>query len=181
MATLTAKFKKAGIDISQLQAKIAELQIDINQEQGTIADLKSTLDKKNGEITQLNTTVAEQKTVISSKEQKIADQTAEINKAYIAVGSVKDLTTKGIVTKEGGFLGIGAKQVLHFTDKLYSQVDLTLIKTIAVNAKSATLVTNHPAGSYKVVLDKDKKVTGIEITDPALFWKASKYVVVEIR
>ena len=179
MASLSGQFKKAGIQIVGLQAKIAELQININQQEGAITDLKSTLDKKNHEITQLNTTVATQTTVITSKDQKISAQTAELNKAFVVCGTVKALQIKGVVTKSGGFLGIGQTQVYHFTDNLFTQIDVTQTMSIAVNSKNAKFVTNHPANSYKLVKDKDNKIASIEITDPASFWKVSKYAVVE--
>jgi hypothetical protein len=67
-------------------------------------------------------------------------------------------------------------------DKLFTQVDITKTKTIAVNSKSARLVTEHPASSYTLVKDEsNKNIAYIEIKDPANFWKLSKYAVVEVN
>jgi len=50
----------------------------------------------------------------------------------------------------------------------------------AILEKSARLISEHPANSYQLIRDKYKKIESIEITDPAQFWKISKYAVVEI-
>jgi hypothetical protein len=60
------------------------------------------------------------------------------------------------------------------------QIDITVTKSIPVNSKSAKLISEHPANSYQFIRDKDKKIVSIEITDPAQFWKISKYAVVEL-
>ena len=44
-------------------------------------------------------------------------------------------------------------------------------------------VTEHPANSYKMVMDEsnNKIIAYIEIEDPATFWKLSKYAVIEVN
>jgi hypothetical protein len=120
---------------------------------------------------------------IAQKDEKITTQTAEINKGFIAYGTYKTLKAKGLVSKEGGFLGIGKREGLHqnFSDSLFTQVNITETKSIPVNSKSAKLITDHPAGSYELIRDKDNKIASIEIKDPQEFWKISKYAVVEIK
>ena len=63
---------------------------------------------------------------------------------------------------------------------LFKQIDITVTKSIPVNSKNAKLISEHPAGSYEFIRDKDKKIESLEIKDPAQFWKISKYAVVEI-
>ena len=55
------------------------------------------------------------------------------------------------------------------------------MKSIPVNSKNAKLISEHPNNSYKFIRDANKKIESIEITDPAQFWKISKYAVVEIN
>ena len=45
----------------------------------------------------------------TEKEQIIAQQIAEANKVYYIIGSYDELKEAGIVTKTGGFIGIGKK------------------------------------------------------------------------
>jgi hypothetical protein len=41
-------------------------------------------------------------------------------------------------------------------------------------------MSEHPADSYKIIRDKDKRAVSIDISDPANFWKVSKYAVIEL-
>ena len=106
-----------------------------------------------------------------------------MNKGFIASGTYKSLKAKGLVSKEGGFLGLGKKESLHrdFADNLFTQVNIRDLKSIPVNSKSAKLITEHPTSSYELVRDKDNKIASIDIKDPDQFWKISKYAVVEIK
>jgi hypothetical protein len=182
IASLNAQLKKSGGAIKALEDKVAELETAQKQSEAEISDLKTALTEKNIKIEQLNSTVNDMHVAITQKDQTISNQTAEMNKAYIAEGTFKDLKAKGLVAKEGGFLGLGKNKSLqdNFSDSLFSQIDITVTKTIPVNSKSVKLITEHPAGSYELIHQDKDKIAYIEITDPNEFWKISKYAVVEI-
>lgn len=183
IASLTAQLKNSGGTIKGLQVKVAELEANIKQRETEIADLKVALTKKDFEIGQLNTRMSEQQVAIAQKDEKITNQTAEMNKGFVASGTYKSLKAKGIISKEGGFLGLGKKESLHrdFADNAFTQVNITEMKSIPVNSKDAKLITSHPTSSYELVRDKDNKIASIDIKDPDQFWKISKYAVVEIK
>jgi hypothetical protein len=169
IASLNEQLKKSGGTIKSLQIKITELEASMKKSETEISDLKVALADKDFKIDQLNT----RKTIVN--------QTVEMNKAYIASGTYKDLKAKGLVSKEGGFLGLGKKESLieNFSDSSFARIDITSTKTIPVNSKNAKLITEHPSGSYELVHDNDNKIAYIEIVDPNQFWKISKYAVVE--
>jgi hypothetical protein len=183
IASLTAQLKNSGSTIKGLQVKVAELEATMKQRETEIADLKVTLTKKDFEIGQLNTRMTDQQVAIAQKDEKISNQTAQINKGFIAYGTYKTLKAKGIISKEGGFLGLGKKEALHrdFSDSLFTQVNISETKSIPVNSKDARLITDHPTNSYTMIRDKDNKIASIEIKDPDQFWKISKYAVVELK
>jgi hypothetical protein len=183
IASLNDQLKKSGGTIKGLQVKIEELETAMKQSEIEIADLKTALTEKNFKIEQLNGKVNDMQVAIEQKDQTISTQTAEINKAYVTAGTFKALKAKGLVSKEGGFLGLGKNKELkeNFADSLFSQIDITVTKTIPVNAKSAKLLTEHPTGSYELIHEDKDKIAYIEITDPNQFWKISKYAVVEIK
>jgi len=183
IASLSAQLKNSGVTIKGMQVKIAELEASMKERETEIADLKVVLSKKDFEIGQLNAKMTEQETAITQKDEKISNQTAEINKAYVVYGTYKTLKEKGVISKEGGFLGLGKKEQLHkdFSDSAFTQIDITQTKSIPVNSKDAKLITSHPTSSYEIVRNKDNKVASIEIKDPEQFWKISKYAVVEIK
>jgi len=119
---------------------------------------------------------------ISVQVEKISNQINKMNTAYIASGTFKDLKEKGLLTKEGGFLGIGRKEFL--IEDLLTASSLKLMslkpKLFPVNSKSAKLITEHPTDSYALIPEGDKMIAHIEIKDPEQFWKISKYAVVEL-
>jgi uncharacterized protein HemX len=183
IASLTAQLNKSGGTIKGLQVKIAELETSMKAQEVEISDLKTALVEKDFEIGQLNTRMNEQQVAIAQKDEKISMQTNEINKAYFACGTYKELKAKGLLNKDGGFLGLGKKELLQsdFADSLFTRVNITELKTIPVNSKVAKLITEHPSNSYQMIRGKDNKISSIEIKDPEQFWKISKYAVVEIK
>jgi len=183
LASLTAQLKNSGGTIKGLQVKIAELEASMKQRETEISDLKVALVQKDFEIGQLNTRMTDQQIAIAQKDEKIGNQTAEMNKGFLASGTYKALKAKGLVSKEGGFLGLGKKESLHqdFSDSLFTQINITETKSIPVNSKNARLITDHPRSSYEMIRDKNNRIASIEIKDPEQFWKISKYAVVEIK
>ncbi len=182
IASLNAKLSKSGGTIKVLQNRISELEASVKQSEGEISDLKSTLLSKNFEIDQLNTRNSDLQNTIVQKDEKITAQTNEMNKAFYACGTYKQLKAKGLLTKEGGFIGLGKTKTLagSFPDSSFLQIDITTTKSIPVNSKSAKLISEHPVNSYQFIHDKNKQIESIEITDPSQFWKISKYAVVLI-
>jgi len=182
IASLNAQLNKSGGTIKVLQNRISELEASVRQSESEITDLKSTLVSKNFEIEQLNSKNTDLQNTIVQKDEKISNQTYEMNKAFYVCGTYKELKAKGLLTKEGGFIGLGKTKTLkgNFSDSSFIQIDLSITKSIPVNSKGAKLISEHPENSYQLIRDKDKKIESIEIKDPALFWKISKYAVVEI-
>ena len=182
IASLSAQLKSSGTTIKGLQARVETLETSLRQYETEIAELKQTLVTKDFEITQLNTQVVALQDTISVKVKKIDNQINRLNTGFLASGTYRDLKDKGLVIKEGGFLGIGRREFLtqNFSDTLFSRVDVTQLKTIPVNSKDVKLITDHPANSYDLIREGDNRIAYIEIKDPDLFWKISKYAVVEI-
>jgi len=182
IASLNAQLKKSGGTIKALQVKITDLEASMKQSEGEISELKTTLTAKNFEIGQLNAQMTDMQIEIQRKEATITNQTAELNRAYVAYGTFKELRAKGVVTKEGGFIGLGKKKSIteNFPDSAFTLINITETRTIPVNSKGAKLITEHPAGSYEFVRGTNNMIDHLEIKDPVQFWKISKYVVVEL-
>lgn len=183
IASLTAQLKNSGGAIKGLQNKVAELEASMKLRENEISDLKVALVEKDFEIGQLNTRMTDQQIAIAQKDEKISNQTYKMNKAFLAYGTYKALKEKGLVSKEGGFLGLGKKESLpeDFADSSFTQINISEMRTIPVNSKVAKLITEHPRSSYELIRGKDNKIASIEIKDPEQFWKISKYAVVEIK
>jgi hypothetical protein len=182
IASLNAQLAKSGGTIKVLQTKISELEASMKQNEAEITELKTSLVDKKFEVEQLNSQMAVMQDTISKKDEKISNQTYEMNKAFYTVGTYKELKAKGLLTKEGGFIGLGKTETLTgiLPDSAFVQIDITKTNSIIVNSKSAKLISEHPAGSYEFIRGNDKIIISIEIKDSVLFWKISKYAVVEI-
>lgn len=182
IASLNAQLQKSGGTIKVLEKKISELEASMKASENEIAELKTSLTKKDFEVEQLNIQMVVLQDTITKKDEKITTQDYEMKKAFYACGTYKELKAKGLLTKEGGFIGLGKTEKLtgNIPDNVFEQIDLTETKTISVNSKSAKLISEHPAGSYEFIRDQNKKIVSLEIIDPVLFWKISKYAVIEI-
>ena len=104
-----------------------------------------------------------------------------LHTAYFVVGKSNDLQDAKIIDRKGGLLGIGRTSKLSqdFDNSKFTRIDYTVTNNIAINS-DMKIVTSHPTNSY--TLEKDTKdndlVKNIVITNPELFWSASKYLVV---
>jgi uncharacterized coiled-coil protein SlyX len=182
IANLSAQLKKSGNTMKGFQDRIAMLETSITRYEADITQMKTALVEKEFEIGQLNTKMTALDLTIVQQNDKLNSQTNTMHEAYLASGTYKDLKEKGILTKEGGFLGLGRKEAFleNCSDSLFEKIDVTEIKTIQVNSKDARLITEHPQSSYEMIHEGDNKIAYIEIKDPDQFWKISKYAVVEI-
>jgi predicted RNase H-like nuclease (RuvC/YqgF family) len=182
---LNRQLKNSGIKIASLEKRIQELTIEAENRNNDIIALKSELEKKDFEIAQLNTQVTDLTTTKVQQEGVIDKQTSELNElntAYFTSGTAKELKEKGLITKEGGFLGIGKIKTLSASAKneYFTTFDIRNTFSFPVQAGQAKLITEHPAGSYKFVKENDQ-IASLEISNPKEFYKYSKYIVMEIK
>jgi hypothetical protein len=186
---LNKRLKASGIKMAALEDKMVLLQASIEQRDSSINVLKNELVTRDFRLAELNTVidsldmeVVEREQTIQVKDALISQNQAELDKAYLASGNYKDLEERGIVAKEGGFLGLGKSKVVpaNLADNEFDQISISQTDRIAVNAKKAELISNHPEDSYQVI-SNDSIVEYIQITQPEKFWKKTRYAVVETR
>jgi len=182
IAALSTQVMSSGNMIKGFQTKIASLETTLKEYETNIAELKEVLVKKDFEIGQLNNKVADLEVTVTEKDEILASQTDQMNQAFLTTGTYRELKTKGIISKEEGFIGIGKTGTLSrdINNELFATVDVRNTKEIPVNSRNVRLITKHPSDSYTVVYEGDKKVSKIEINDPDNFWKVSRYAVVEL-
>jgi len=113
---------------------------------------------------------------------ELAEQaTVELNTAYFAYGTKRELKDNGVITKEGGFIGIGKTSKLKndFNDNYFEKIDITQKKEITIVGRKPELVTSHPSSSFK--LEQGDESSKLTISDPEKFWGASKYLVIVVQ
>lgn len=180
---LSKKLKGSNFKIRELEKTIASLQQQLEEKNTELAALNEKLAEMNITVENLNTSVKTLTAQTEDQAKTIADKTTKLNTAYYTVGTYKELETKKVLNKTGGFLGIGKNKqmVKDFKPDAFQSIDITQTKTIQLNSKSATVVTTHPSSSFKIEKKDKNHVTQLVITDPDQFWKASKYLVVMIE
>lgn len=194
VASLKAKLKKsesglagANIKIAELEKMIDNLANQIETKNTEIATLKDQLGKLNikvedlgNQVTNLNANVDNLSAENKAKQQAIDEKTAALNTAYYVIGTTKELRDKKIIDKSGGFIGLGRnKTVAADFDKTYfTKADITNLSELPIYKKKAVLLTNHPAGSYKLEGADKKVVDKLVILNYTDFWSRSKYLVI---
>ena len=106
-------------------------------------------------------------------------KTEKLNTAFYVVGTTKELKNNGVITKEGGFIGLGQVTELSKTldQNYFTKIDILKTKEIPVSARKVKLITPHPETSYKLV-EGASSIIRIEIIDPEQFWSISKYCII---
>jgi len=173
IGSLTKKLKDSNLKLEGMEKMIENLQNTINQKDGEIADLKSKMESLNIELANLNTNYKE-------AEEESTAKTEVINTAYYAIGTSKELKEKNVISKEGGFIGIGksTKVKADFNKDYFTKVNIEQTSSINIGARKVKILSNHPTSSYKLV--GEKPVEKIEISNPKEFWSNSKYLVIVI-
>lgn len=175
LASMKSKLKESNKKNDELEKFIARLTTEIEEKDATINDLKGQLERLNVEMTALNLNYEE-----ATQESSL--KTEKLNTAYYAFGTSKELIKNNVLTKEGGFIGMGktAKMKEDFNKGYFTKVDVSVLTEIVLGAKKAKFITTHPASSYKIE-GKDGNAEKIVITNAEDFWSASKYLVVVVE
>ena len=179
---LTARLDRSKIDAKGLRAKLKELDLQLAQRDSAITNMKGDLLARDFRIDQINKNLDSITMVVAKREAVIDQQTAELNKAFYVMGTEEELEAQGVLTKEGGFIGIGKHTTLNgeASTATFTQTDVRDLRRIPVKAKKAELMSEHPASSYEMVKEDDM-IAYLEIKDADAFWKLSRYAVVEVK
>lgn len=159
VSNLIKQLKEKDDQLKQLRAELAAKDIHI-------AELDQT-------ISNLNTNVSDLKTESEQKTQTIDSQDKQLNTAWFAFGTKKELKSQNILVKGKVLQG-------NFNKSYFTKIDIRVDKEIKLYSKSAKLLTMHPSSSYTLTTDaKDQYV--LRITNPQIFWSTSKYLVIQVK
>lgn len=174
ISSLSKKLKDSNLRMEGLEKMIENLQNSLNLKDEEIADLKTKIEGLNIELSTLNTNY-------KAVEEESAQKTEALNTAYYAIGTSKEFKEKKIISKEGGFIGIGKTTKVNsdFNKEYFTKINIQQTTSINIGAKKVKLLSTHPSGSYKLI--GEKPVEKIEITDAKEFWSSSKYLVILIE
>ena len=185
IANLNAKVSSLSKKNADLQEYITRLEERSAAQEAQIAELLTELENNKVVIKGLNKSVSDLTASNQQKDDYIAQQIAAANRAWFIVGTYSELKEAGIVSKSGGFIGIGLKQgtVADMNTVLVNEIDRTTVTTISVNKRNAQVISQHPADSYELVADDDdaKTTAYLRILNPTQFWKYTDYLVISTK
>jgi len=189
IAMLEKKLKNSGFALHSFKKKLAVLNETIENQNTQIAELKTALEDRdfqiaglNNQLDEMQTEIARQIDTIESKQLEIVQKISELNRAYMAYGTYKELKDKGLLTKDGGFLWMGRHKTIleDFDQDYFTELNIQDTKLIPLHAKKAKVVSEHPSDSYTLV-EEDGMVAYLQIDNPEEFWRISKYAVIEVK
>jgi hypothetical protein len=134
-----------------------------------------------GNLNDVNDELGSMIKMYSAAKIDVTQKNKKLNTAWYTAGTTKELVKKGVISNEGGFIGLGKMKKLseNFNTQNFSEVDITTLKLIKLEAKKVKLITTHVADSYSIVKTDDG--CNLYIQNAEKFWSASKYLVVLIE
>lgn len=172
IARMRREAKGNNKQLSELHRTVDELEKSMSAKDTEISALKE-------ELSSANSSLATLIEMYRDKDQLATDQEVKLNSAWYCVGTSKELRENGVLTKEGGFIGIGRSDRLNASSlnkDWFKQLDASTTTSVPVSGKKPKLITSHPEGSYVF-----EGTTSLKITDAEAFWSMSKYLVVVVE
>lgn len=177
---LENKLSSSTINSSKLKETISNLTLQLNAKTAELEALRAQLAEKDVMIAELGTAVntlkdenAQVKLQKDEVEQIAKNQDSQLNTAWYVFGTSKELKEQGILQKGEVLKG-------DYNKEYFTKIDIRKVNVISLESKSASLLTNHPAGSYTLLKDSKGEYT-LRITDAQKFWSVSKYLVVKVK
>jgi hypothetical protein len=185
IASLQNKLNNANFKIGKLEAMISEFELmvsnlekQVQEKDAEIMKLNESVKKLNVNIGALNQQIEKMASESRQKSETIASQTSQLNKAFFAYGTTKELKDNGVIEKTGGVLGLGRTPTVRkdFNRDYFKEIDIRDFYSLPLMVKRAKVVSVHPVGSYHITGQKTSDTLFVD--DKAEFWKVSKYLVI---
>jgi hypothetical protein len=183
LAALRKKMKNSNIKNAELESLIKTMEATIAQREAQMKELIQMLADKDAKIETILLRMDSMRVAKVELMEGMVQMDQEMHTVYYIVGESKDLKAKGLVTKDGGVLGIGASKkldVAKIDPTLFQSADQRELKSIPLFSKKTKLITSHPEDSYEIRMNGNGEPESLEIKDNTRFWMATDYLVVEV-
>ena len=180
ISKLRQQLRESSVRGDQLQKTVDELVKQIDEKDRQLKQLSAELEAKNIHIAELDKTISSLNDNVSSlqdessqKTETINQQDVQLNTAWFAYGTKKELKQQHIIE--------GSKVLQsNFNKSFFTKIDIRVNTEIKFYSKSAKLLTMHPSSSYALERDANNKYV-LRISNPQLFWSTSKYLVIQVK
>ena len=180
ISKLQQQMRESSFKSSELKRTVDNLIHQMEEKDEQLKQLRAELEAKDIHIAELdatintlNTNVSDLKSESEQKTQTIDSQDKQLNTAWFAFGTKKELKKQNILVKGKVLQG-------NFNRNFFTKIDIRVDKEIKLYSKSAKLLTMHPSSSYTLATDA-KDLYVLRITNPQLFWSTSKYLVIQVK
>lgn len=177
---LRQQLRQSSFKGDQLKATLDNMVKQLAEKDEQLKQLRSELDARDIHITELDQTITglnenvnNLKTENTKKAETINTQEKQLNTAWYAFGTKKELRNQHILE--------GSKVLQsNFNKSYFTKIDIRVDKVIPLYSKSAKIMTMHPSSSYTLQQDANKQYV-LRITNPEIFWSTSKYLVILVK
>ncbi len=180
IAKLQKQAREGSVAAEQLKATIEGLTAQLEQKGQELEVLRAELSAKDviiqeldETVTTLNENVAQLKTDAEEKATTISNQDKQIHTAWYVFGTKEELKKNRVLEK-------GKVLQANFNKNYFTKIDVRVNKEIKLYSKSVKILTAHPTSSYTLEPDATKQYV-LRISNPDLFWSASKYLVIQVK
>lgn len=181
MKSIVSQLRK---DVEAKERQIASLQAEL----ATANDYAAVLVRENAQLSQSNSnlrssvesqerTIAKQEEVIASQEQGLRQQDEALNTVYYCIDTKANLIAAGIATKAGIFKSRTKANTEAYASGAFKSGNKLSLKSFNIPASKCKVLSGQPESSYAIT--KNGGSCTLTITDPASFWRASQYLVVQ--
>lgn len=166
LRALRAELEKKNIHIKELDQTISGLNSDVAALQTDKQNLQT--DKQN-----LQTEKQNLQNESNRKTETINTQDKQLNTAWFAFGTKKELKRQNVLVKGKVLQG-------SFNKNYFTKIDIRETRELKLYSKNAKILTSHSTSSYSLTKDASGQYV-LRISDPATFWSTSKYLVVQVK
>jgi chromosome segregation ATPase len=177
---LRNQLRQSMLNADQLKRTLENLTKEMEEKDAQIKSLIAELEAKDVQIGELSTQVTDLKTNVSNlseestqKSQTISKQDKQLHTAWFVFGTKKEL-------KEQNILSDGEVLRSNFNQDYFTKIDIRVDKEIKLYSRSAKILTDHPASSYRLEQDANKQYI-LRIENPSQFWSTSRYLVILVK
>ena len=166
LRALRAELEKKNIHIKELDQTISGLNSDVAALQTDKQNLQT--DKQN-----LQTEKQPLQNESDRKTETINTQDTQLNTAWFAFGTKKELKRQNVLVKGKVLQG-------SFNKNYFTKIDIRETRELKLFSMTAKILPSHPTSSSCLTKDASGQYV-LRISDPATFWSTSKYLVVQVK
>lgn len=170
--------QRAALDTCH--TRLVEKQIALKAFAAELATQGFDAEALRAKLTAMELAVAKQEALIEASERARLAAEQEVKRVWYAVGSARELRERGVISRSGAWGLLGKRQPTRDRTATFTEVQRDRLQRLPLRSKRATLLTEHPEGSYRFVVDEGR-LAALEVTDSERFWAYTRYLIVEER